>query len=48
MKTIQEKRDSNCPAKPKKLKVSKEAVRPAEEERQVLELERTFTDRWEW
>ena len=27
---------------------SKQDIRPSVEEQQVVELERTFTDRWEW
>ncbi len=54
MKAVERERSGSHVARPRKLKgatpraVSKKVARPAAEEHQIAELERTFSNRWEW
>ena len=53
MNTVEEKEIQRCVKATKRGAAaggacSKQDIQPSEEERQVAELERTFTDRWEW
>ena len=53
MNTVEEKEIQRCVKATKRGAAaggasSKQDIQPSEGERQVAELERTFTDRWEW
>jgi hypothetical protein len=53
MNTVEEKEVERCVKARKRRAVtgracSKQDVQPSVEEQQVAEMERTFTDRWEW
>ncbi len=53
MNTVEEKKIQRCVKAGKRGAVAgrarpKQDVQPPAEEQQVAELERTFTDRWEW
>jgi hypothetical protein len=53
MNTVEEKEIERCVKTNKREAVtsgasSKQDIQPSVEEQQVAELERTFTDRWEW
>ena len=54
MKLIEKEKNASCRITPKKPRTVSsgasliKAAKPSFEERQIVQLEETFTDRWEW